>query len=204
MVTKAKIILLFLNLLFLVGCANQMSPGGGEVDKIPPTIIESFPKDGTINFTEKYLEVKFSEFIDRSSVQNAIFISPALQRGYEYEWTGKTLTIEIKDTLKENTTYTVTIGTDISDANNRNKMAEAFTFAFSTGNKIDKGKIAGKVYDDKPDGVLIYAYQQENEFDPFTKKPDYISQVGSNGKFSLAGLRDGGYKIMAIRDNLQD
>jgi hypothetical protein len=203
MVKKSELIFLLM-LSFLSGCANQMAPGGGEVDKIPPTVIESFPKDGSTNFHENYLEIKFSEYVDRSSVQNAIFISPALQKGFEYSWTGKTLEIDIKDTLLSNTTYAVTIGTDVADLNNRNKMAESFSFVFSTGDRIDKGKITGMVRNEKISDVMVYAYQIEKDFDPAKIKPNYISQIGESGKFSLVGLRDGEYKILAMRDNLKD
>ena len=59
-------------------CANQMSPGGGEVDKIPPEIIEVYPEVGTTNFSDNYFEITFSEYVDKRSVQDAIFISPAI------------------------------------------------------------------------------------------------------------------------------
>ena len=203
MVKNSKLILLII-ILFVGGCANQMAPGGGEVDRIPPTVIESFPKDGTTNYKDQYLEIKFSEYVDRLSVQNAIFISPALEKGFDYGWTGKSLTIEIKDTLLENTTYTVTIGTDVVDLNNRNKMAEPYSFVFSTGNKIDKGKISGTVRTERVNDVMIFAYQSDDEIDPGKLKPNYISQIGEKGSYSLVGLRDGNYKIFAVRDNLKD
>ena len=37
-------------LLFIAGCANQLPPGGGDVDRIPPEIIYSYPEDGTTNY----------------------------------------------------------------------------------------------------------------------------------------------------------
>ena len=204
MVKKSKLALLFANILFIAGCANQMAPVGGEVDKIPPEIIESYPKDRTTNYTENFIELKFSEYVDKLSVQNSVFISPALEHGLNYDWSGKSVTIELKDTLQKNTTYTVTIGTEVLDLNNRNKMTQPFTFAFSTGSKIDTAKISGKVYDSKVDGVMIYAYQTSGEIDVAKQKPNYVSQVGKNGFYSLVGLRDGEYKVLAIRDNMLD
>ena len=59
-------------------CANQQSPGGGEVDTVPPLIKEIFPENGTVNYHEDYFEISFSEYVDKRSVQEAIFISPAL------------------------------------------------------------------------------------------------------------------------------
>lgn len=204
MVKKPELVLLLITIIILTGCANQMAPVGGEVDKIPPEVIESYPKNRTTNFKESYLEIKFSEYVDKLSVQNSIFISPALQHGINYNWSGKSVALEIKDTLQENTTYTVTVGTEVMDLNNRNKMVQPFTFAFSTGNKIDTAKISGKVYTGKTDGVMIYAYQSSNDVDPSKQKPNYVSQVGKNGSYSIVGLREGDYKIFAMRDNMLD
>lgn len=192
-------------LILISGCANQLPPSGGEPDTTPPQVLELFPPNGTTNFHENYFEMTFSEYVDKRSVQDAIFISPALKKTLVYDWSGKTLTVYFQDTLKQNTTYTVSVGTDVRDINNNNKMAESFTFAFSTGNKIDKGKIGGKVYDSAPDGVMIFAYLNNgNEIDPGKQNPDYISQVGKNGKFILPGLADGIYNIFPIRDKFRD
>lgn len=203
MVKRTKIIL-YLSLILIWSCANQLPPSGGEVDKIPPEVIETYPTNRTINFNDKYFIIKFSEYVDRLSVQNAIFISPALKYELEFSWSGKTLELEFRDTLQQNTTYTVTIGTDVVDINNRNKLAKPYSFTFSTGNKIDTAKISGIVYNNNPSGVMIYAFRNVNEFDPEKIKPNYISQVGIDGKYQLSGLGIGDYKIFALKDKAQD
>lgn len=204
MVKISKINYLFALIFIFWSCANQLPPSGGDVDRIPPEVIESYPKDRTTNFKENYFEIKFSEYVDRLSVQNAIFISPALKYGFEFSWSGKKLILEFRDTLQQNTTYTVTVGTEVVDINNRNKLAKPYTFTFSTGEKIDTAKISGKVYTEKPSGVMIFAYKNNSNFDPSIQKPNYISQVGANGKYILDGLSDGEYKILAVRDKSQD
>jgi hypothetical protein len=208
MAKKTKIILVlstFAVLTFISGCANQLPPGGGEIDTIPPKIIESVPANGTINYGENYFEITFSKYVDKRSVQDAIFISPSLQRPVNYSWSGKTLNVIFNDTLKPNTTYTITIGTDVKDLNNGNKMAESFLLTFSTGNKIDIGKVSGKVFNERPEGIMIFAFKENgNEFDIDKQKPDYISQVGKNGNYGLQGMGDGKYKILAILDKFRD
>jgi hypothetical protein len=208
MAKKSQLVLAIICVTILVvvtGCANQMAPGGGEIDKVPPQVLEVIPATGTTNFTDDHFEITFDKYVDKRSVQDAIFISPTIQKGLKYDWSGKSLDVYFKDSLKKNTTYTVTIGTDVKDLNNSNKMAEAFTFTFSTGNKIDKGKLSGKIYDSNPDGIMVYAYQKNNEeIDISKKKPDFVSQVGPNGKYNLLGLSQGGYEVFAIRDRLRD
>ncbi len=189
----------------ITGCANQLPPSGGEIDKIPPEIINTYPLNGTINYSENYFELEFSEYVDKRSVQEAVFISPAIEGEIEYNWSGRSLEVSFTDTLLINTTYTITIGTDVIDINASNHMAEAFTFAFSTGDEIAHFEISGKVFDKTPSGVMIFAYiNKGEEINPVNNKPNYISQVGSNGLFSLRGLSGGDYLVIAVRDSYKD
>jgi Bacterial Ig-like domain len=185
-------------------CANQLPPSGGGVDVTPPTIVQIFPKNGTTNFNKDYVEIDFSKYVDKRSVQDAIFISPAIEE-IDYDWSGKDVTLNFKKGLKDSTTYVITVGTDVVDLNNNNKMAQAYTFTFSTGNKIDKGQVSGKVYGEHQQGILIFAYLlQKSKPNPFKVKPDYLSQTGKNGSYNLLGLADGEYRIFAVDDKYKD
>ena len=197
--------LLLISGLLLSGCANQLPPGGGEIDKIPPKIIKVYPPSGTTNFKDDYFELEFSEYVERRSLQDAIFISPSIQGSLDLDWSGKSVRVNFPSNLKSNTTYVVTIGTDVVDYNNKNRMAESFNFTFSTGNEIDKRIISGKVYDEKPAGILIYAYKLNSDTaNPLMHKPGYISQTGNNGAFKLLGLAEGTYRVFAVKDEYRD
>ena len=201
---KNTFILLLLSFI-LIKCANQLPPSGGEVDKIPPKIIEVYPADGTTNYDKDYFEIDFSEYVDKLSVRDAIFISPFIEGSFEYSWSGTSLEVTFPEKLKEDVTYTITIGTDAVDLNNKNRMAEAFTFSFSTGNTIDRRIISGKVYGKDKEGIFIYAYKIEESSDSLLKrKPDYVSQTGVDGNFSLQGLGAGNYRIFAVDDQYRD
>ncbi len=192
-------------MLLLLKCANQLPPTGGEVDLIPPEIVEVYPVSGTVNFSDDYLEIEFSEYVDKRSVQEAIFISPFIEDGLEYEWTGKTLTASFKKKLEDDKTYTITIGTDVVDHNNKNRMLKAYSFSFSTGNKIDTKIISGKVFDKEKEGILIYAYKLDNSVDTLiNRRPDYVSQTGSDGQYILKGLSSAVYRVFAVRDKFRD
>lgn len=206
MVKSAIIILtLLFGLFFIFGCANQLPPSGGDVDTTPPEIIESYPPDGTVNYKENYFEFKFSEYVDKRSFREAIFISPATEGEMEIDWTGRTVTVTFPDGFKPNITYVVNIGTDVVDLNNRNRMASSYTLTFSTGNDIDRRKISGKVFGKDVEGTLIFAYlMQDDTSNYLNSKPFYISQVGKNGTFKLEGLASGGYRIFAVKDQFKD
>jgi hypothetical protein len=196
--------LLLLGLL-ISDCANQLPPGGGEIDRVPPVITEIFPPDGTINYKEDYFELTFSKYVEKRSLKDAIFISPAINGNIELDWSGQSVRVIYPEKLKDSTTYVITIGTDLVDYNNKNRMAQPVTFSFSTGNKVDKKIISGKVFEEKPSGIFIFAYKTGKEDpDPMKTKPDYISQVGNDGKYKIIGLAEGNYRVFAVYDQYRD
>lgn len=200
-----KAIIFSLSFLFLVSCANQLPPGGGEVDKIPPEIVFSYPENETINFSEDYIEFEFSEYIDKRSFKEALFISPALDKEPEISWSGKSVEVYFAEGLRDSVTYVVTVGTDVVDVNNKNRMANAFAFSFSKGDKIDKRFISGKVYGKEAEGTLIFAYRIVDDTSKYlARKPDYISQVGSKGDYQLKGLAEATYRVFAVKDQFRD
>jgi hypothetical protein len=202
---KKNTFIFFLLSFILIQCANQLPPSGGEVDKIPPKIVKVYPPDGTINYDKDYFELEFSKYVDKRSVADAIFISPYIKGSLEISWTGTGLEAVFPEKLKKDVTYTITIGTDVVDLNNKNRMAESFTFSFSTGNKIDKKIVSGKVYGKETEGIFIYAYKLVGTTDSLLKnKPDYVSQTGVGGNYSLRGLGEGNYRIFAVNDLYRD
>ncbi len=200
-----QLILIILTFILINSCAHQLPPGGGEVDMIPPEVVEIYPLDGTINYDENYFEIEFSEYVDRRSLKDALFISPNIEGRLIYEWTGTSISVEFVEGLKKDVTYTITVGTDLVDRNNKNRMANSFTFSFSTGSTIDRRTISGRVYSDDQEGVLIYTYKMDEGVDTLLKrKPDYVSQTGNDGSFKLYGLGESKYRLFAIKDEYRD
>jgi hypothetical protein len=84
-------------------------------------------------------------------------------------------------------------------------MLQPYVLTFSTGNKLDSGKISGKVYSKRADGTLIFAYKTENDtLNIYKNKPNYISQINAKGIFELNGLSDGEYLLFAVKDEFKD
>lgn len=193
--------------VLLSGCAGQRPPEGGPVDLIPPEIISVFPAPNTTRFSGSEISFEFSEYVDRRSVEEAVFISPSIEN-IEFDWSGTEVTLKIREPLRNNTTYVITVGTDVMDVRNRNKMAKAFSLSFSTGEKIDNGMITGAVYDERPQGIMIFSYRIDaidpDTLNPVHYKPDYITQTGNDGNFTLTNLAAGTYRLFAIKDEYRN
>jgi len=180
-----------------------MPPPGGPVDTTPPEVVEIVPNAGTINIaTDTKIAVLFSEQMNRKTVEDAIFISPLPSEQVFYKWKRKSLKIEFGDTLKKDRTYVLTIGAKSSDLRNNN-MKDSFSIAFSTGDHIDEGQIAGHVYAQSGvEGTLVCAYSliDSMDVDPTKILADYYTQCNQQGGYQLLYVAPGKYRLFAIRD----
>lgn len=202
--------------LLLASCAGQVAPQGGPVDTTPPAIISTFPSPYTTKFNGDVIVLEFDEYVDHRSVEESIFISPHLG-ALEFDWSGTEVTMHFSEKLRSNTTYVVNVGTDVTDIHNRNRMAQAFILAFSTGTEIDRGAIEGMVYPqksgDQVSGIMVFAYNlgvmnpdtlKSDTLNPQTTRPDYITQTGKDGAFFFRHLSFGAYRIVAVRDEYRN
>ncbi len=198
-----KVTLFSFIIIIAFHCAGQMAPVGGPPDTIAPTIIETYPAPKMLGFADNKIRISFSEYMDKLSVNEAVFLSPDLGE-LEYDWSGTDLEIRYTEALRESTTYVLTVGSDAKDLRAGNKMVESFSLAFSTGDHIDSGVIAGRIFDEKPQGVMLFAYQLDHikgdTLNPIQCKPDYLTQTGKDGGFYLPYLRLGTYRLIAVRD----
>ena len=197
--------------LLLSGCANQQPPEGGPIDRTTPEIVSTYPDSSSmLNFNGNKIQLEFDRYVNERSVEEAIFISPYIG-SLEFTWSGKELEITFSEKLRPHTTYVVNIGTDVEDLV-KNRMAQAFTFAFSTGKEIDSGSIVGRVFPringDAISGIMIFAYQLDginpDTLNPIMDKPDFITQTGKNGDFFLHHIPFGSYRVFAIRDEYRN
>jgi hypothetical protein len=191
----------------LAGCAGQVAPSGGPPDTIPPSILRTSPDSNATRVLPSSIELEFSEYVERRTVEEAMFISPYLGK-LEFDWSGTDVTIRWPEQLRNNTTYVLTVGTDVSDIRAGNRMAHAYTLAFSTGDSIDRGMISGRVFDEHPEGVMIFAYGLRDllpdTLDPTHTRPQYIMQTGSDGTFRLRNIAFGTYRVIAVRDEYRN
>lgn len=183
------------------GCAMKIAPSGGPKDSTPAEIVSVMPVSGTTSMQEKTITFTFDDYVDRS-IRNALTVLPNARVSSSYG--GDVLDVTFEEPLDSNTTYTVTLGTEWTDLRG-NKPTQAYTMVFSTGDHIDSGIVSGTVYGASLTNVAIFCYQRADTltsaFTPRTVVPKFRLPVGTSGAFSLRGLPDGLYRVIAARDD---
>ncbi len=186
-------------------CAKVEPPPGGPEDRTPPSILTTVPTDKSTKIEKNNtISVYFNEKIDKESVEGSVFISPRFKEDLKFKWKDNTLNIILPESFADSTTYIVNIGTNISDIR-RNKLEQSYSFAFSTGEIIDQGKINGLVMQDgKPSSgttVGLYNFARPDSTIRFdTIYPPYMTQSGKDGEYTFEYIPDGNYFILAFDD----
>ncbi len=203
-------IFLLLAVTALWQCAKRGTPTGGPKDEKGPVLLRAEPENFTTGFNGGKIRLYFDEYVRLQDVQNQLIISPPLKHQpliTPQGGTAKYVQITIKDTLKENTTYTLNFGLSIVD-NNENNPNNYLTYVFSTGDYIDSLMVAGAVKDafnrqaDQFISVMLYEIDSTyTDSTLYKKPPNYITNtLDSNTVFRLQNLKAGKYSLVAIKD----
>ncbi len=185
-------------------CAKMGSLTGGSVDEDPPEVISSVPENYSVNFKNKRIVINFNEFIRLDNVNQELVVSPPLENRPDVRMRGKSLFIEIEDTLRKNTTYTFNFGTAIKDNNEGNELTN-YEFVFSTGDFLDSLSIGGnilKAFDleppEKPVNIMLY----DNLYDSVVYKeiPVYVGKSTKEGTYTINNLKADTFKLFALED----
>ena len=208
-VLRLAVILIFGG-VFFTRCANIMTPDGGPKDTLPPVIVKLEPGNFATNFKAKKIYIEFNEFVQIKDQNKEMFTSPAMKKLPLLTTRGKGIVITIRDTLKENTTYAIDLGSAIRDNNEGNPL-NAMRYVFSTGDKVDSMMCSGYTADSyKADSVsrtFIWFYIADSlpntpgyDSTIFNRKPDVIARAQNNGIFIAQNLKPVNYRIYAIGD----
>ena len=198
-------------ILLFISCAKRDYPPGGPVDLTPPQVLEVFPQNNSLNIdTKTNITLIFSEGMDKEKTEKSIFITPVPETPFKFKWKKNKLVLEPSQPLQKDRTYVINLGANAQDLHN-NKLGKSYSFAFSTGEKLDAGFISGKTYfqSKKEKGVSIWAYpyskEKDSKFgsvgpDPKKDKPEYATLSDQNGEYSLSYLAKGLYRLFAVKD----
>ena len=197
-----KIISLAL-LVLLAACASIGNPDGGPYDEDPPVLLKSLPGIGATNVKEGRVVLDFNENIKLVNAFEKVIVSPPQAEMPEIKYSGKRVTVELKDSLRPNTTYSIDFNDAIAD-NNEGNPYENFAYVFSTGSEVDTFAVSGTVLnaeDLEPiKGIVVGLHSNVND-SAFTGLPfDRVSRTDSRGRFTIKGIAPGSYRVYALAD----
>ncbi len=190
-------------MLLLAGCAQVVKPNGGPKDTRPPFVVEYLPDSAATNVSTRRIVIRFDEYVSLSDINEQLIISPPLLTPPEINIRRKEIVIDFKDTLRANTTYTLSFGNSIRDIT-ENNVLDNFRYVFSTGPVVDSLRIRGRVTDAftlaGEKDVMVVLYNTAADSVPFKQRPWYFTKTREDGSFELTNLRAGTYKVVALTD----
>lgn len=179
-------------------------PTGGQKDILPPEIVNVVPKAETVNFSAKKIVISFNEYIQLKDIAKHLVISPLIFPAPTISVINKNIIIELPDSLRPNTTYTINFGNAIVD-NNEGNILPGYSYVFSTGPELDSLKIAGVILNaetGKPEkGALALIYSSAMADTSWLKSPpEYFARAADDGTFVIKNIRRNSYRLFALND----
>lgn len=193
---------------FVIGsCASVGRPEGGPRDEDPPVFMSSQPTPGQLNFNGNRLTLFFNENIQLDDPFNKVVVSPVQIQPPAVSANGRRVTVEFRDTLIPDMTYTVDFADAIKDLNEGN-ILDGFAVDFSTGDSIDSLRISGMVVQarnlEPAQGMLVGVYSNLDDSAITTLPFERIARTNQYGQFTIRNLKPGNYRIYAVNDLNRD
>lgn len=205
---QIKTILLILSLTLLcAACASIGRPEGGPRDQQPPEFVRSTPMPGTLNVNRNKLEIYFDENVQLDDAFNKVIVSPVQKQTPVIRANGHRVTVELRDTLVPNATYTIDFADAIKDLNEGN-ILDGFALDFATGDTIDTLRISGVVLEartlEPAQGMTVGIYSNLADSAITKLSLERIARTNQYGQFTVRNLKPGKYNVYALNDVNRD
>ncbi len=191
----------------MVACASIGSPDGGPYDETPPVFLGSSPEPFALGVKDKRVTLEFDEFIKIEKAAEKVVISPPQITPPAIKTNGKKIVVQLEDSLKANTTYSIDFSDAIVDYNEGNPLGN-FAFLFSTGDRIDTLAVSGTVLNAsnlEPIKGMLVGLHSDLADSAFNKSPfDRVSRTDADGRFTICGIAPGKYRAYALQDANQN
>lgn len=212
-ITRKALFLFFIlhsSLFLFTSCARMGQPDGGWYDENPPRIVSTSPEDQSTGVSSKRIVINFDEYIQIDNPTEKVVISPPQLEQADIKGQGKRILVVLKDSLKENTTYTIDFSDAITDNNENNPLGN-YTYTFSTGDHIDTLQVAGYVLEaenlEPIKGILVGLIKvpedipTDSVYTLFRREPLLrVSRTDESGHFVIKGVAEGNYRVYALSD----
>lgn len=191
----------------LTACASIGRPEGGPRDTTPPEFTYSNPAPGSRNVKTTRIDVYFNENVQLDDPTNKIIVSPAQKTMPSLNAQGRRVTVELRDSLIPDATYTIDFADAINDLNEKN-ILDGFAIDFSTGQDLDTLRISGMVLAarnlEPAQGMLVGVYSKLDDTTLTTLPFERVARTNQYGQFTIRNLKPGQYHIFAINDVNRD
>lgn len=148
----------------------------------------------------------FDENIKLDNANDKLTVSPPQQKAPIIMSNAKTLSIELGDSLKPNTTYSLDLGDAVQDNNEGNPL-EGLSILFSTGDHIDSLQISGYLLNAEDLEPITGAYvgiyrdsEQVTDSILLTKPFERAGKTDAYGHFKILGCAPGSYRLYSLKD----
>jgi hypothetical protein len=189
--------------LFILSCANVVSPTGGPKDETPPKVIRSNPPNLSTNYDGGDVRIYFDEFVALENLRQNLLVSPPLNDDPEVKIRGKSIIMSVSDTLLEATTYNFFFGESVVDITEANAIPN-FQFVVSTGDFVDSLSVVGVLRNAHTylpeEGVFIMMYENIYDSIPYLERPVYLTKTNKEGEFQINNMREGDFLMFALKD----
>jgi hypothetical protein len=166
-------------------------------------MVRALPHDSTRNFNSKKIVFEFNEYVQIDNVQENLLVTPTPKVSPIVTNKLRTITVTIKDTLEENTTYSLDFGNAVKDINEGN-VFKNFSYVFTTGTTLDSLTISGNVIvaeTGQPDSTMIAVLHTNPDDSAVIKdRPRYVARLDREGKFTFQHLPPGIFSLYAMKD----
>lgn len=199
--------LLALGAVLLGACASIGHPEGGPRDYTPPRFLESSPAPGSVNQNPRRIVLTFDENITLDDAFNKVIVSPAPPTTPVVRSLGRKVTVELRDTLQPNTSYTVDFADAVKDLNEGNVL-DGLAIDFATGPTLDTLRISGMVFEartlEPAQGITVAVTRDMSDTALTTVPFSRIARTNTLGQFTVRNLAPGTYRIFALNDVNRD
>lgn len=202
-----RLLLAIIAAAILAACASMGRPEGGPRDMEPPVYVRSNPHPGQLNVKNNKLVVEFDENVALDDPMSKVVVSPAQKTTPAISAIGRKVTVELRDTLLPNTTYTIDFADAIKDLNESNVL-DGLALDFATGDSIDSLRISGMLFEartlEPAQGMLVGVYSNLSDTAIRTLPFERITKTNQLGQFTIRNLKPGSYRIYAVNDMNRD
>jgi 5-hydroxyisourate hydrolase-like protein (transthyretin family) len=160
-----------------------------------------------LNYRDSYVRLLFDELVVLDKPSERIIITPPQLKLPVIQALGRRITVELRDSLEANTTYTLDFTSAIRD-NHEKTALEGFVVAFSTGDYLDTLWISGQVLnaeDLAPVANVTVGLHRDVSDSAVVRSPFVrTSRTNEEGRFRIRNVAEGEYRVYGLEDVNRD